>query len=154
MIIIRKAILSDVAEINTLYTDLFNGMAKLQPDRLKPGKQDESFIINGIKNDKFHFLVADLDGKVVGFCLAQVQTTPLFNCLVQRKYAYIYDIVVDPTLRGQGAGSLLLTAMKEWAKSEKMTHLELSVLAENSEAKRFYEREGLTEVSTIMGITL
>ncbi|MER1720517.1 GNAT family N-acetyltransferase, partial [Proteus terrae] len=139
---------------NTLYTYLFNEMANLQPDRLKPGKQDEAFIINGVKNDKFHLLVADLDGKVVGFSMAQIQETPMFNCLVQRKYAYIYDIVVDPSLRSQGAGSLLLTAMKEWAKSEKMTHLELSVLAENGAAKRFYEREGLKEVSTVMGIAL
>lgn len=97
MIIIRKAILSDVEEINTLYTYLFNEMANLQPDRLKPGKQDEAFIINGVKNDKFHLLVADLDGKVVGFSMAQIQETPMFNCLVQRKYAYIYDIVVDPS---------------------------------------------------------
>ncbi|AYY79963.1 MULTISPECIES: GNAT family N-acetyltransferase [Proteus] len=154
MIIIRKAIFSDVEEINALYSVLFNEMAKLQPDRLKPGKQDEAFIINGIKNNKFHLLVADLDGKIVGFSMAQIQETPMFNCLVQRKYAYIYDIVVDPTIRSQGTGSLLLNAMKEWAKSEKMTHLELSVLAENSAAKRFYEREGLKEVSTVMGITL
>ncbi|QIG06730.1 GNAT family N-acetyltransferase [Proteus sp. ZN5] len=154
MIIIRKAILSDVEEINTLYTYLFNEMANLQPDRLKPGKQDEAFIINGVKNDKFHLLVADLDGKVVGFSMAQIQETPMFNCLVQRKYAYIYDIVVDPSVRSQGTGSLLLTAMKEWAKSERMTHLELSVLAENGAAKRFYEREGLKEVSTVMAIAL
>ena len=154
MIIIRKAILSDVEEINTLYTYLFNEMANLQPDRLKPGKQDEAFIINGVKNDKFHLLVADLDGKVVGFSMAQIQETPMFNCLVQRKYAYIYDIVVDPSVRSQGTGSLLLTAMKEWAKSERMTHLELSVLAENGAAKSFYEREGLKEVSTVMGIAL
>ncbi|MBG6030957.1 GNAT family N-acetyltransferase [Proteus hauseri] len=154
MVIIRKAILSDVEEINTLYVHLFNEMANLQPDRLKPGKQDEAFIINGIKNNKFHLLVADLDGKVVGFSIAQIQETPMFNCLVQRKYAYIYDIVVDPSVRSQGVGSLLLTAMKEWAQSEKMTHLELSVLAENGAAKRFYEREGLKEVSTVMAIAL
>ncbi|MDL5165633.1 GNAT family N-acetyltransferase [Proteus faecis] len=154
MIIIRKAILSDIEEISTLYTYLFNEMAKLQPDRLKPGEQDEAFIINGIKNNKFHLLVADLDGKVVGFSMAQIQETPMFNCLVQRKYAYIYDIIVDPSIRSQGVGSLLLTAMKEWAKSEKMTHLELSVLAENGAAKRFYQREGLKEVSSVMGIAL
>lgn len=154
MIIIRKAILSDIEEISTLYTYLFNEMAKLQPDRLKPGEQDKAFIINGIKNNKFHLLVADLDGKVVGFSMAQIQETPMFNCLVQRKYAYIYDIIVDPSIRSQGVGSLLLTAMKEWAKSEKMTHLELSVLAENGAAKRFYQREGLKEVSSVMGIVL
>ncbi|MEQ4923810.1 GNAT family N-acetyltransferase [Proteus hauseri] len=154
MIIIRKAILSDVDEINILYTHLFNEMATLQPERLKPGKQDKAFIINGIENDKFHLLVADLDGKVVGFIISQIQETPMFNCLVQRKYIYIYDIVVDPCVRSQGVGRQLLDTMKQWAKSKKMTHLELSVLAENGAAKRFYAREGLTEVSTIMSIAL
>ncbi|HCH50483.1 MAG TPA: GNAT family N-acetyltransferase [Proteus sp.] len=154
MIIIRKAILSDVDEINVLYTHLFNEMAQLQPERLKPGKQDEAFIVNGIENNKFHLLVADSDGKVVGFSISQIQETPMFNCLVQRKYAYIYDIAVDPLVRSQGVGHLLLDAMKQWAKSQKMTHLELSVLAENGAAKRFYQREGLTEISTVMGIAL
>ncbi|HEJ9418224.1 TPA: GNAT family N-acetyltransferase [Proteus mirabilis] len=154
MITIRKAVLSDVEQINTLYGYLFAEMAKLQPERLKPGKQDEAFIINGIKNDKFHLLVAELEQKIVGFTIAQIQETPLFNCLVQRKYAYIFDIVVDPSVRGQGAGALLLNSMKAWAKQQKMTHLELSVLAENADAKRFYQREGLKEVSTVMGIAL
>lgn len=154
MITIRKAVLSDVEQINILYGYLFAEMAKLQPERLKPGKQDEAFIINGIKNDKFHLLVAELEQKIVGFTIAQIQETPLFNCLVQRKYAYIFDIVVDPSVRGQGAGALLLNAMKAWAKQQKMTHLELSVLAENADAKRFYQREGLKKVSTVMGIAL
>ena len=66
--------------------------------------------INGIKNNKFHLLVADLDSKVVGFSMAQIQETPMFNCLVQRKYAYIYDIVVDPSVRSQGVGKFIINS--------------------------------------------
>lgn len=154
MVIIREAKTYDVAEINALYHYLFTQMAKLQPDRLKPGKQDEAFILNGIKNDKFHLLVAELNNKIVGFSVAQIQETPLFNCLVQRKYAYIFDIAVDPLMQSQGIGHLLLNGMKEWAISKQLTHIELSVLAENEQAKRFYKKEGLREVSTVMGIAL
>lgn len=44
--------------------------------------------------------------------------------------------------------------MKEWAKLQKFSHLELSVLAQNHQAIKFYEREGLVEVSRTMGIAL
>lgn len=44
--------------------------------------------------------------------------------------------------------------MKAWAKSRQFSHLELSVLAQNRKAIKFYEREGLTEISRTMGITL
>lgn len=151
---IREAIKSDVDSILSLYQILFSEMALLDPERLQPAEQTKEFIENAIIDDKFHLLVAEFNGEIKGFCIAQQQAADPYSCIVPRNFGYIFDLVVDPNFRGEKAGQKLLTAMKAWAKSRQLSHLELSVLAQNHQAIKFYEREGLTEISRTMGITL
>lgn len=51
-------------------------------------------------------------------------------------------------------GHQLIEQMKTWAKDNQLSHLELTVLAQNHKAIKFYEREGLTEITRTMGIKL
>ncbi|WP_272694736.1 GNAT family N-acetyltransferase [Providencia sp. PROV144] len=151
---IREAIKNDVDSILSLYQILFSEMALLDPERLQPAEQAKEFIENAIIDDKFYVLVAEFNGEIKGFCIAQQQIADPYSCIVPRNFGYIFDLVVDPNFRGEKAGQKLLTAMKAWAKSRQLSHLELSVLAQNHKATKFYEREGLTEISRTMGITL
>ncbi|HGN1203086.1 TPA: N-acetyltransferase family protein [Providencia rettgeri] len=151
---IREAIKNDVDSILSLYQILFSEMALLDPERLQPAEQAQEFIENAIIDDKFYVLVAEFNGEIKGFCIAQQQIADHYSCIVPRNFGYIFDLVVDPNFRGEKAGQKLLTAMKAWAKSRQLSHLELSVLAQNHKAIKFYEREGLTEISRTMGITL
>ncbi|EMT6575583.1 MULTISPECIES: GNAT family N-acetyltransferase [Providencia] len=151
---IREAIKNDVDSILSLYQILFSEMALLDPERLQPAEQAKEFIENAIIDDKFYVLVAEFNGEIKGFCIAQQQAADPYSCIVPRNFGYIFDLVVDPNFRGEKAGQKLLTAMKAWAKSRQLSHLELSVLAQNHQAIKFYEREGLTEISRTMGITL
>lgn len=151
---IREAIKNDVDSILSLYQILFSEMALLDPERLQPAEQAKEFIENAIIDDKFYVLVAEFNGEIKGFCIAQQQIADPYSCIVPRNFGYIFDLVVDPNFRGEKAGQKLLTAMKAWAKSRQLSHLELSVLAHNHKAIKFYEREGLTEISRTMGITL
>lgn len=152
--LIREAIKSDVESILSLYQILFSEMALLDPERLQPAEQAGEFIENAIIDDKFYLLVAEFNGEIKGFCIAQQQVSEPYNCIVPRNFGYIFDLVVDPNFRGEKAGQKLLDGMKAWAKSRQFSHLELSVLAQNRKAIKFYEREGLTEISRTMGITL
>ncbi|MCK9790005.1 N-acetyltransferase family protein [Providencia rettgeri] len=151
---IREAIKSDVESILSLYQILFSEMALFDPERLQPAEQVREFIENAIIDDKFCLLVAEFNGEIKGFCIAQQQAADPYNCVVPRNFGYIFDLVVAPNFRGEKAGQKLLNAMKAWAKSRQLSHLELSVLAQNHKAIKFYEREGLTEISRTMGITL
>ncbi|WP_273844882.1 GNAT family N-acetyltransferase [Providencia rettgeri] len=151
---IREAIKNDVDSILSLYQILFSEMALLDPERLQPAEQAKEFIENAIIDDKFYVLVAEFNGEIKGFCIAQQQAADPYSCIVPRNFGYIFNLVVDPNFRGEKAGQKLLTAMKAWAKSRQLSHLELSVLAQNHQAIKFYEREGLTEISRTMGITL
>lgn len=151
---IREAIKSDVESILSLYQILFSEMALFDPERLQPAEQVREFIENAIIDDKFCLLVAEFNGEIKGFCIAQQQAADPYNCVVPRNFGYIFDLVVAPNFRGEKAGQKLLNAMKAWAKGRQLSHLELSVLAQNHKAIKFYEREGLTEISRTMGIAL
>lgn len=151
---IRSAQLSDTGRIAELYQQLFTEMAAFQPGRWLPAEQTREFIENAVTDEKFHLLVAEQDGRIAGFVIAQAQETPAYSCIRPRRLGYVFDIVVDPTVRGQGTGKELLRAVKAWSKAQGHTHLELSVLPENKGAMRLYEQEGYQPVLHRLAITL
>lgn len=150
--IIRPATLNDTDRIAELYQQLFVLMAEYQSDRWRPAQQDRGFIENAVADEKFCLLVAETEDGIAGFAFAQTQDTSPYACVVPRRFGYIFDIVVDPAVRGQGTGKKLLDAVKTWSKEQGHTHLELSVLPENTGALRLYEREGYQPVIHTLAI--
>ncbi|EPL8092646.1 N-acetyltransferase family protein [Morganella morganii] len=150
--IIRPATLNDTDRIAELYQQLFLLMAEYQPDRWRPAAQDRGFIENAVTDEKFCLRVAETEEGITGFAFAQTQDTSPYTCVVPRRFGYIFDIVVDPAVRGQGTGKMLLDAVKAWSKAQGHTHLELSVLPENTGAMRLYEREGYQPVIHTLAI--
>lgn len=150
--IIRPATRNDTDRIAELYQQLFLLMAEYQPDRWRPAEQDRGFIENAVTDEKFCLRVAETEGHIAGFAFAQTQDTSPYTCVVPRRFGYIFDIVVDPAIRGQGTGKKLLDAVKDWSKAQGHTHLELSVLPENTGAMRLYEREGYQPVIHTLAI--
>jgi len=85
-----------------------------------------------------HFLVAELDDRVVGF-LRLVQP------LLQSSGAHVRQIqglAVDPAVRGRGIGTALLEAAVAEAARQGAHKLTLRVLASNAPARRLYEKAG------------
>ncbi|MBD2811577.1 GNAT family N-acetyltransferase [Xenorhabdus sp. Vera] len=153
--IIRNGSMQDVEAILSLYSMLFKEMAVLQPDRMKSSEQDRDFIISCVSDDKFHLLVAENENtEIKGFSIAQEKKTLPFNCLIPRTYGYVIDLIVSPDVRSLGIGQKLLAEMKRWAQENYYSHLELTVLSQNVDAIRFYEREGYQEISKTMAIAL
>ena len=90
------------------------------------------------------FLVAEEDGTVVGHCFAGkrgYEGHPGFNNI---EWLEIDDIVVDEKHRGEGVGTELFEAMKAEAARMGFKHIELTVWGFNEEARRFYEKLGMT----------
>lgn len=57
---------------------------------------------------------------------------------------YIRALAVDPADRGGGIGTMLMAAVEERARSAGATHLALDVAAKNRDARRLYERLGMS----------
>lgn len=64
------------------------------------------------------------------------------------------DIVVAPTQRSKGVGKKLFQEVKNWAKTKNLEYIELSVLIQNKNAIRMYEKIGFVECSKVMRMNI
>ena len=139
---IRAAVPEDIPSLLALYKGLFAEAAQIQPYNFRPAEQSEEFLKQVMADPSSALLTAVSEGKPVGFALLRELRTPSAPCLTPHRFAALEDLAVAPELRGVGVGSSLLDAAKDWARSRGLDYLELNVLAENTQAKRLYERNG------------
>lgn len=78
----------------------------------------------------------DGEGNTIGFGLA----------VLERGAIGLYDIVVDPSLRGRGHGSALVRALLQWGRDAGAGSAYLQVRAANGVAQRLYAGLGFGEV--------
>lgn len=88
----------------------------------------------------FHVLLAELDGNVVGSAIYLFT----YSTFLARPTLYLEDLFVLPAARGQGAGRALLRACAAEAVRHGCGRMDWQVLAWNTPAIAFYERQGAT----------
>ncbi len=90
------------------------------------------------------FLVADIDGQVIGFIFSYLQDVPseVLNRWNASKVAQIELLVVHPAYREQKIGETLLERLLESLKEENVDLVLLHCPAEAIEAKHLYEKYG------------
>jgi GNAT superfamily N-acetyltransferase len=77
----------------------------------------------------------------VGFALVRILKDYYYSVPY---FGYIEQVIVTEKARSHGVGPLLLEACYGWLKSRNITTATLKVYGPNSEAVRFYEREGFS----------
>ena len=142
---VRDAVPADRKAIAEIYRTLFEAMSNLQPQYIQAAEQDPDFILKIITESKKDILVAQCGVQLLGFALVLMTHTPPYRCFVPHSYADLLDLAVLPDARGNGLGTLLLQAVKGWAKAYGADYLELGALSNNQGAIRLYEREGFRE---------
>lgn len=142
---VRDAVPADRKAIAEIYRTLFEAMSNLQPQYIQAAEQDPDFILKIITESKKDILVAQCGVQLLGFALVLMTHTPSYRCFVPHPYADLLDLAVLPDARGNGLGTLLLQAVKGWAKAYGADYLELDALSNNQGAIRLYEREGFRE---------
>ena len=65
------------------------------------------------------------------------------NKLSAGKFLFVDDLVTDESARSKGYGARLLTWLREQARSEACSRLQLDTGIQRKDAQRFYEREGM-----------
>ncbi|EJL7847399.1 TPA: GNAT family N-acetyltransferase [Vibrio parahaemolyticus] len=95
-----------------------------------------------IESDSSIFLVAESEGKVIGFVFGELWVRKSWT-LKQRKIASVEQIVVDSCYRNQGVGLALIKAFEAKAISDGGEELWLEVYSFNKSALGLYRKAGI-----------
>ncbi|SEQ75021.1 GNAT family N-acetyltransferase [Thalassovita taeanensis] len=99
----------------------------------------------------FYAVLAEVDGALVGVAVY----SPFYSTIRAAAGAYVSDLWVDDTMRGQGLGPRLLAAVRDRAKVQwDAGFLRLAVYEDNPRAVAFYTRLGFAPMPGDIYMTL
>src|SRR5215467_11790170 len=141
MVRIRAYQAEDQDRLEACILELQNFERTLEPDRVEgvqivARKREELLAI--VRQNRGQIFVAEVNAEVVG-CVGvrlEHEEGEYLSSLVD--YAYISDLVVLPSHRGQGYGTMLLQKAEEFARQRGMTMLKIHVLVKNQQATSVY----------------
>ncbi len=139
-----------INKISNLYEQFFAYNANQLPDYFRKAGEKGDYPKSVIESDNEELFIAVENDTVVGLLHISEDKTPPFPCYVPYNYAVIIDLFIISDYRNQGIGTLLLDNAKQWAQNRNLSYIELSVLKNNVEGIRFYEREHFEEISRVM----
>ena len=132
---ITKATKEDIPELQELLGLLFAQEAEFQPDRSLQSAGLQKIIDSP---EHGQILVLREGGLLVGM----VNLLFTISTALGGRVAILEDMVVHPDYRGNGAGSKLLQAAIDFAKSAGCRRITLLTDKTNEAAQRFYKRHG------------
>lgn len=91
---------------------------------------------------RWGLLVAERDGQRVGGAVIAFDTPGVDMLERRRDLAVLWDIRVSSAARGQGVGTALFRATREWAQARGCRQLKVETQNVNVPACRFYARQG------------
>ncbi|MEU0840398.1 GNAT family N-acetyltransferase [Streptomyces sp. NPDC005962] len=139
---IRRAVLDDEQALVSLERRTWSTLHSVQP---APEPPYDAFFTH--RNRPVHVMVAELDGRTVGFLRLVPPTQLACNAHVRQ----IQGLAVDPVGRGRGVARALLSAAYEDALRQGAGRITLRVLGHNLPARRLYESEGFVVEGVLPG---
>lgn len=152
-IIVRQAQSSDFEQVARLEKQVFDLHADHRPDLFRPGADgtlNRKRFDELMSGDKDAIFVADEGGTVLGFVQVSIQDLSDRTWTPIRTKVDIDAIGVDESRRGEGIGTLLLSAAERWAKEHGATFITMSVHDFNSKARHAYESAGYRSQRTLL----
>jgi RimJ/RimL family protein N-acetyltransferase len=140
MITIRTALKSDAAVLwdAERRTAMTPGLLAARPGEVPVEAFEQK--IEALRTSG-RYLVAELDGKIVGHALLE----PI-GSLAAISHVFFLTIVAHPGMLGRGIGSALLGDLLDWAERDsRVSKIELRVRSTNQRAIRLYEKAGFVE---------
>ncbi len=132
-LIVRQAVLSDLDSLVPLfdgYRQFYGRAADLEAAR--------AFLLARFQHNQSVIFVAEWDGQAVGF----TQLYPSFSSILMGRTFVLNDLFVHPDHRRHGAGSQLLNAATEFARTVGAVRLTLFTDTANVTAQAVYQAGG------------
>ena len=117
---------------------------QIRPDLFRAGAQkyNEADLAELLQDPERPIFIAEIDGKVAGYCFCIFQITEGNPVLCDRKVLYIDDLCVDEAIRGQGIATKLYEHTLAFAREQGCQAVTLNVWYGN-DALKFYEKCGM-----------
>ncbi|GAB6065851.1 GNAT family N-acetyltransferase [Aquifex pyrophilus] len=129
----------DIPKLVDLYLRAYKG---LEEYAYTHPKDVESYMRWLLNRDPEGFLVAKVNGKIVGFVAGDANW---YSRREKKRVGAIHEIVVDPEYQGMGIGTRLMEEILNYFKKKGLDTAELWVGDENYRAINFYKRFGFQE---------
>lgn len=143
-IIIRKAGIEDMQDIQTLNNKLFEYEYDGWDKDLKLGwpfdEAGKNYFVDMI-NNQIVYIALDND-KPIGYLAGNTKAE---NAYLSIKVAEIDNMFVDDEYRGNNVGTMLIDKFKEYCVEKDITTFKVNASAPNIKAIEFYKKNGFTE---------
>jgi GNAT superfamily N-acetyltransferase len=154
-VLIRPAGLPDLQALGELGISLMRLHYAFDDRRfMEPNREDANgyaqFLRAQIQDDRSIVLVAEQQGRIVGYAYAAIE--PLSWKDLRDEAGYLHDLLVTDEGRRQGVGEGLLDAAIAWLREQGMPRVLLGTAAQNDTARRLFERRGFR--ATMIEMTL
>ena len=146
MRLIRRAGIDDVEQLRLLYQELEEDGVRYQPEHFVVGERSNEFFQSVFESADQDILVAEEDGKILGFSHVMILEQKKVACLKPETLVYIQDLDVLESRRSQGIGTLLMEASKRYGKEHGVDFIRTQVFPQNIDGMRFYEKNGFREM--------
>ncbi|MBR4758563.1 MAG: GNAT family N-acetyltransferase [Lachnospiraceae bacterium] len=143
--VIRLADKEDIAALQQLYYELEQDAVRFQPEHFVHGNRDALFFEGIFQSDTQDIIVAEQNGKIVGFAHVMILEQKRVPCLKPERVIYLQDLDVSEELRSQGIGTRLIEACKVYGKEREADFMRTQVFPQNTRGMKFYEKAGFSE---------
>lgn len=144
--LIRRAGIDGVEQLRLLYQELEEDGVRYQPEHFVVGERSNEFFQSVFESADQDILVAEEDGKILGFSHVMILEQKKVACLKPETLVYIQDLDVLESRRSQGIGTLLMEASKRYGKEHGVDFIRTQVFPQNIDGMRFYEKNGFREM--------
>jgi len=144
---IRRARPEDAVAISDLNRTVQTLHARAYPHLFKPpapGTFTPDEVLAMMAQSGNVFFIAIVDDRPAGYVYAQIAHRPESAIRRPMELIYVHHFSVDEAFQGQGVGSALMTAIRDLAQAESISHLEVDVWSFNDRALTFFEHQGFS----------
>lgn len=142
-VVIRRCSLADLPAVEDLYGEFAALHARVDPSFAMVPDHAALFgkyVAESLSREDATMLVAELDGEVVGFALAQLRTRP--PVYPEPRMGWVDTVGVRERHQRKGVGSMLFQGLLRWFREQGVARIELSAAVRNERSTRFWRKVG------------
>ena len=145
-----RGILRLIAQLDRHHVSILPDVFQSHDEPVRPAH----FVDEIVTSEDADFILAELDGKVVGCLSIRRDARPSYPIYRPHEFAHVKSLAVDESFRGQGVGTALMAEARRWARRRRLRCIHLGFWVANDAALSFYRKLGFKPMSVNMELKL